>query len=293
MRKILVFFTCWLAGAWASLALADRGLIPFLPHASVFEPEQRALIAWNGQEEILVLSTDLQASEPTKVLEVLPLPSEPQVKKADPSLFYRATLFINRKLARNMGKSPLPTARGPAGEVTFRAQIGAHDLSVTRVLDPEHFVTWVENYLKKSGVARPTLSPLMKGLIAEYLKDGFTWFVFDVVSVDPVPKTNEPIQYRFRTSQLYYPMRITRTAAGFTSVELLILTPKLLQRFTGLPGALVELRHPPVSLSPGELYELGPEIHGLLGGAPETKLRIWRLRGKAANFTQDLLVQAQ
>ena len=66
---------------------ADRGSIPFDPGVRIFEPNQRAMIAWNGQEEILLLSTDLRASQPTKVLEVIPLPAEPEVKKGDRVLF--------------------------------------------------------------------------------------------------------------------------------------------------------------------------------------------------------------
>ena len=56
---------------FVSVARADRGSIPFKPHVQIFEPTQRAMIAWDGREEILVLSTDLRASEPTKVLEVI------------------------------------------------------------------------------------------------------------------------------------------------------------------------------------------------------------------------------
>ena len=66
-----------------STAWADRGSIPFKEGVKIFEPNQRALLAWNGEEEILLLSTDLVASESTMVLEVLPLPSEPEVKKGD------------------------------------------------------------------------------------------------------------------------------------------------------------------------------------------------------------------
>jgi hypothetical protein len=68
----LLAVACW----------ADMGSIPFVP-VDIGEPNQRGLIAFNGQEEILVLSTDLKASKPTKVLEVIPLPSEPKVSKAD------------------------------------------------------------------------------------------------------------------------------------------------------------------------------------------------------------------
>lgn len=56
----------------------------------------------NGQEEILLLPTDLRASEATEVLEVIPLPSEPEVKKGDVEVFRRATTLINKKLRYGM-----------------------------------------------------------------------------------------------------------------------------------------------------------------------------------------------
>ena len=78
---------------------ADRGSVPFEPHVQIFEPNQRALIAWNGSEEILLLTTDLYASESTKILEVLPLPSEPVVEEGNIEVFRKATELINEKLA--------------------------------------------------------------------------------------------------------------------------------------------------------------------------------------------------
>ena len=57
-------------------AYGDMGAIPLIPNVQVFEPNQRAIIAWDGEEEILLLSTDLSASKPTKILEILPVPNE-------------------------------------------------------------------------------------------------------------------------------------------------------------------------------------------------------------------------
>ena len=84
--------------ALAGFARADCGSIPFKPWVDVFEPNQRAVIAFNGAMEILLLSTDLRASEPTKVLEVVPFPSEPKVSKGNVDAFAKATEIINRKL---------------------------------------------------------------------------------------------------------------------------------------------------------------------------------------------------
>jgi hypothetical protein len=100
---------------------SDKGSIPFNPLVQIFEPIQRAMIAWNGKEESFLLSTDLRASASTKVLEVLPLPSEPIVKKADVEVFRRATMLINRKLReqRLLELPRLKKANAPAGEVTL------------------------------------------------------------------------------------------------------------------------------------------------------------------------------
>jgi len=294
MRKIILFSLCFLLLGATSL-YADRGLIPFRPHVQIFEPNQRAMLAWNGEEEILLLSTDLRASEPTQVLEVLPLPSEPQVKKGDVETFRRATTLINQKLPKPKqypGKGPrLGAARAPAGEVTFHKKIGAHDISVTHVLNAKEFIAWVEKYLKSQGVQNPTIPEANKKIITEYLAEGFTWFVFDVVSLNEVLSTGEAIQYRFKTKFLYYPMKVTQTVQGHTNVELLILSPKLLNKFTGIPAHQVQLRHQPVSITSQELRGLNPDMDALLGHREDMKLRIWRLRGALSSFNKDLIAQ--
>lgn len=273
---------------------ADRGSIPFKPHVKIFEPTQRAVIAWNGEEEILLLSTDLRASEPTKVLEVMPLPSEPAVKKGDVEVFRKATELINRKLrerrtqalkAEHLGTDEMPIA----GEVTFHKKIGAHDISVTHVLNSDGFIEWVENYLRSSGVENPKIPKAMKAVVSEYLEEGFSWFVFDVISLDKEPKTNEAIQYRFATESLFYPLKITRTEEGETSIELLVLTPRLLRNFPGISMEQVKLLHEPIEITSEELCELSEEMDALLGHLEEMKLRIWQIQGKLSEFEEDLI----
>jgi len=280
----------------AQAVRADRGSIPFRPNVKIFEPIQRAMLAWNGKEEILLLSTDLKASDSTRVLEVIPLPSEPSVKKGDVEVFKKATILINRKLreryARAFGKGHTERIeRPPAGEVTFHKKIGAHDISVTHVLNCQGFIRWVEKYLGSVGVKYPRIPEAMKIVVGEYLDEGFSWFVFDVVSLDEAPKTNEAIQYRFKTDFLFYPVKITRTEEGYTSIDLLVLTPELLSEFAGIPTEEVRLRHAPVSISSKELRSLSEEMDDLLGHREDTKLRIWQIRGKLSSFEKDLIAK--
>ncbi len=276
--------------------LADRGSIPFKPDVTIFEPKQRAIIAWNGKEEILLLSTDLSASQPTKVLEVIPLPSEPAVKKGDVDAFKRAIKIINTRnkavvRAGSYGASGFGAGGGkpPAGEVTFHEKIGAHDISVTRVVNAAGFVQWVEKYLKSQGVDNPKIPGPLKEVVNEYMQEGFRWFVFDVVELDKKTKTNDAIQYRFKTDSLFYPLKISRTESGMTSVEVIVLTPELLGKFPGIPKRRVRVKHDPIALSKRELREISVEMAEFLGNRHGIKLRIWEITGKLSEFTKDLI----
>jgi len=289
----------------ASAAAADCGSIPFEPGVQVFEPNQRALIAWNGKEEILILSTDLRASKPTKVLEVIPLPSEPTVKQDDVAVIGKAVDLINDHLYAEAllrdrrhqtnslgvsggGRGPRPM---PAGKVTFHEQIGATDVSVMRVLSRKGFVAWVEKYLKSLKVKTPKIPEPLKRVVAEYLADGYTWFVFNVVSLGKDTRTKQALQYRFKSTCIYYPLRITRTEVGNTAIKLLILSDGLIgpSTFTGIPRSRVRVAHAPIRLARPQLKRLHPDSWKLMGRLAAARLRIWEIKGKLSDFRQDLL----
>src|SRR3974377_1017381 len=79
-----------------SQVVADCGAIPFDSGVLVFEPTQRAMIGQNGRAALLLLSQDVRGSKATRVLQVLPLPSEPKVTKGNFDVFVKATDLINK-----------------------------------------------------------------------------------------------------------------------------------------------------------------------------------------------------
>ena len=280
----------------AQTLYADRGSIPFHPDVKIFKPKQRAMIAWNGNEEILLLSTDLRASAKTKVLEIIPLPAEPVVKRGDVEVFKKAIKLINQKLQERYDKTVQKEGQEKvthslAGEVTFHQSIGAHDIMVIHVLDMNSFIEWVEKYFRADEIENPEIPEAMKAVVNEYLKEGFSWFVFDVVSLDKEPKTNEAIQYRFATESLFYPLRITRTEEGETSIELLVFTPRLLRRFSGLSIEEIKFPYEAMSMSSKELRSLNEEMDDLLGNKESVKLRLWHIEGELSGFKKDLIVR--
>ena len=102
-------------------------------------------------------------------------------------------------------------------------------------------------------------------------------------------RTNDAIQYRFASKSLYYPLRISRTDHGETAIQLLVLTPRLLTRFPGLPIEQVRPVHTPISITSAELNEISPEMNQLLGRRQEQMLRIWEIRGRLQEFQADLI----
>ncbi|MEO0123939.1 MAG: DUF2330 domain-containing protein [candidate division WOR-3 bacterium] len=277
-----------------SMIFADRGLIPFNPDIAIFEPNQRAIIAWNGEEEILLLSTDLSASDSTMVLEVLPLPSEPQVKKGDIETFRRATNLINQRIYISKKKNGGRLSEGtipPPAEITFHEKIGAHDISVVHLKEVNGFVEWVKKYIASLGFEGEIISQAHKELIEEYINGGFVWFVFDIINLNKEQNTLEPIQYRFSTEKLFYPLKITRLASGFTTVELIILTPRLLSRFSGISIKRINLAHEPITITKEDLKSIDEDIYESLKNFSEMKLRIWKIDGDLNSFEQDLIAQ--
>ena len=287
----------------ASAAAADCGSIPFEPGVQVFEPNQRALIAWNGKQEVLILSTDLRASKPTKVLEVIPLPSKPVVTAGDVRVFNRAIRLINEKL-RKRRRRPTKESLGifsdgeaggggepPAGEVVFRDRIGATDVSVTHVLNGRGFVAWVRKYLKGLKVKSPEIPEPLRKVVAEYLADGYAWFVFNVVSLGNRTKTKQAIRYRFASPCIYYPLRITRTETGETSIKLIVVTHRLIDghMFTGLPRSGLTVPHKAITATWQELTRIDRGVFNFMGCPGTVKLRIWEIEGQLSQFKQDLL----
>jgi len=276
------------------LIFADRGLIPINPGIAIFEPNQRAMICWNGKEEILLLSTDLSASDSTMVLEILPLPSEPKVKKGDLETFQRAVNLINKRIyiskKRDGGRLSEGTIPPPA-EITFHEKIGAHDISVVHLKEGNGFVDWVRNYLKSLDFDKEIISDAQKELVESYISEGFTYFVFDVVTLNKDKKTLEPIQYHFQTEKLFYPLKITKLGSGYTTIELIILTPRLLSSFSGISIKRIQLAHDPITINQYDLKIIDEDMSELLKDYTEMKLRVWKIEGELNSFDKDLITQ--
>jgi len=302
LKKIILLLVIFLLLLPAA-ASADRGSIPYIPGVRIFEPSQDALIAWNGEEEILILATELYASESTKILQVLPLPSEPEVKKSSRDVLRRANEFVMQKVFDDLRQPVLRNSmpETPAAEIKEEVVIGSHDILVVEVLNQDYFVNWVNNYLKEKGENTPQIPETLKETINNYINRGYNYFVFDTIEVSPDPEMNEAISYTFKTDKLYYPLEITKSDHGVSEISLFILTDQNLINYNGIEKDRIIERTPAVELSIFDLSYISEDIddlfteesEDLLIASSNTRLLNWSIKDNLANFNSDLLVDSK
>ncbi len=274
----------------------DMGSIPFKKTVRITEPNQDAIIAWNGKEQLLFLQTTLASSEETKVLEVMPLPNKPTVDEAGPEVFKRCQSLLPKVRVEynSFGKddpfgAPLSP---PAANVVERKLIGAHDIRIVELLDAKRFSQWVTTEFGTENKDLEIPAPLL-AVIDEYVKDGYKWFLFDVVDLKKEAAKKTPLKIRFATDKLYYPMRITRTEKGNTKVSLSILTNILFNKedAIGIPRESFKVPSSPIDITGAQVKWIDPSIFELLGRPEKVKLRTWEISGEIDSFKKDLLIR--
>lgn len=321
MKRWMLSVLVVLAAAWGLAprrATADCGSVPFYAplvsgvevvtadhqpdelkfdplKVSVFEPRQRAIILWNGEEETLLLSTDQRASRRSAVLEVIPMPAQPEVSLGQFKTFEVAqSLLIEKSMwatahpgvSAELVKAPAQSAR-----ITFQNRLGAHDLTVAEVLDTARFTQFVQAYLaERYKTSEAPIRPEFIKIIQSYLDAGFRWFAFDVITLDTSNASRQPIQYRFKSDKVFYPLRISSLEVGKTEADLLIFTAGEPTRFTGIDKSRID-RTEPVSLTQQEFATMEKTWAGFFIKSPAIRMSHWTIKGRSAELLKD--VQAQ
>ncbi len=274
----------------ASSVFCDRGMIP-LSAVSVYGPGQKAILAWNGYEEVMILSTDMYADRETAILEVLPLPSSPDlINKTDFTPFEKVQELLIGYRTLGTGEKTGRSKGGDGVEIIFHEKIGSHDVTVIRVSDMDDFEVWANRYLEDSGVSGTVSSEDLSGLVQVYISDGYPYFVLDLVQASTEPRSIEPLLYRFKSDELYFPLRISAMASGDVDISLFAITsnpifdndlPSILSipRFSGPLNRPVRLKvlesdleeiHPLVGeLFEGDVWMCAIEYQGSLKGLGE------------------------
>ncbi|RLI42207.1 hypothetical protein DRO59_04855 [Candidatus Bathyarchaeota archaeon] len=273
---------------------ADRGMIPVFPEVSVYEPGQKAIVAWNGQEEILILSTDVISSSETLVVELLPLPSKPEIEIASFQSFEEIQRLIWEEGLNRFMYSTKGEARSGSVEVVFHEKIGAHNITVVKAVDATELVDWIGNFLQANSVDKTVSLGDFESVVKDYMGRGFRYYALDLITVTSDEKSVDPILYKFNSSFLYYPLVITSPVPGETEIILFLLTEaqvnedyqpmqKAYYRVVGEISKPIEF-----VLSKGELSKIDLRIGELFDDG--AWLTVLKYDGNLSWLTRDLMI---
>jgi hypothetical protein len=213
--------------AFPENAYEDMGMI-HATDAKVTEESQKAIIFHDNNEEVLILGTDLKATRNTGVIRFIPFPSEPTVSLAPNDSFETINTLIGTHGLKFISYSKGGSGSQEAVELRFNEKLGTHDIAVIKVNDVSGFRDWVNNLFKKKGLPLKSEYPDIEKIVDDYVKRGIAWFVFDFVELTEKTKFIEPVEYRFKTKELYYPLKTSNTVGGVGDIDLILITPSTL-----------------------------------------------------------------
>ncbi|MHC4642910.1 MAG: hypothetical protein ACYS32_14805, partial [Planctomycetota bacterium] len=109
-----------------------------------------------------------------------------------------------------------------------------------------------------------SLPDSIRELIAKYLNEyNCPYFVFDVIEVGPDPQSVEPIIYEFKSSELFYPLEISSTFHGRTTIDLVIFSWYLVDQRPILQRGFMLSNF--VEVNASEMQKVLPRLKLLLG----------------------------
>ncbi|MDI6839837.1 MAG: DUF2330 domain-containing protein [bacterium] len=224
MKRLYSKF-CFLLIFLTSISLADRGMISITrPDISIYEPGQKAIIGWDGNNEVMILAVDARADTECKVLEILPLPSKPTVDEGNFKSFEEIQRLIRKNAPRIEALYKGRELLAPGVEILFHKKIGPHNITCVKALEYREFVNWILNFVKSQGVDTISMPHELLYIINNYLRNGIQHFVFDIVELSKETNSIVPLIYKFKSPYLFFPLHISTLAKGDTRIQVFLVT---------------------------------------------------------------------
>lgn len=200
---------------------ADFGSIT--PGFGLYEPGQYAIVAWNNGYEILYLSTYLYTPENGMIIQVMPLPSIPEVYLGsnDTFNFLSGLASAYEEQWKALGSS---YSSSLINEVVLTAELGPHNITVFYVKNETNFVDTIYSYASSNGISTLQISQVMLNDVDYYIGKGYRYFCVDIINVTDHDGFTVPIIFKFKSSTIYYPMEISSTNQGTFSLHMFFLT---------------------------------------------------------------------
>ncbi len=275
MKRFAVLMAMFLSSG----LYAGKGLIPLKKLTTAVSPVERAIVLFNGKREIIILSNDVQTTQPAPVWELMPFPSEVSMDTGE-----LAWLRFADSLMRQLTVERCP-------ERTLEDLVIDNNLLLdNKVYEPRDLYMW-KSKVGYSGFMKWLMDTLEKYCVDEvpervekaiyyYLNHGYKYWGVDRVDIDMEIGTVKPIIYDFRTRKPYYPLRMSASSNGLKTVMLYFVTKKKLnvmpsEEFQEFGPFEVQARH---------LTQLYPDIVNFFEVMPEDTLYFMGLRFNGLNL---------
>lgn len=292
MKKYICFLTTLVVLFIPLFTFGDGGMVYWPPDVYLDQSAQSAVVAWNGQEEIIILSNDIQSDAKSTILRMIPLPSNPsKIKEGSFETFEKLITIMNEKLEAIRQKEGFGKKTGAptAGiEITFQQEIGAHDVTVVKVNNLDDFLNWIKSFAQGKGLVVKEISQEFREGIESYLKRDIKYFIFDVINAGEEKESIQPLIYKFDSNYIFYPLIITgvsEVAESQARVQVFLITndevEEIYWRGFGYP----------VELALKELEEVSEDIADLFDS--NVRVRNFNYYGRFENIETDLMIYPQ
>ncbi len=251
----------------SSIAFSDMGAI--LPNGKVdlTEPAQRAIIAHDGFTEILILSTDFEASQNTKVVRFIPFPSEVKVKKGNKDTFKALNELIKKYDISYLKflKGGPPKKEGI--EIISNQTLGPHKVIQVKVYNKDDFFRWVQKLFKEEELSKTGFGTKEENIVEHYLSKGISYFVFDIVDLSEGVNPVTPFVYEFNTRYFYYPLITSSIFSGIGNIELFVFSDRgeILEKLSYFPMPYPWKRSETKIVTWEDMEKISPHIARLMG----------------------------
>ena len=252
------------------------------------EPRQHALVAWNGKEQMLFLTTNEQSVVGSRpMISMMPLPGAPIViKESDKDIIKRAYNLVQKKILEHPDHGNI----GGILDVVYTTEIGVHKIFVWKIDNVETLRNDINQFIAKTYGKEYSALISKEGyaVIKQYIDRGFQYFAFDLVKVDGrAEKSKVTILYHYKSNFAYYPVAISQVGGtGITSIVLTMISPAGFNKIGVSLGGMdadtlskVRQGGVDVDLSLGDLRTIDPSLANLFANAGKAKARIFEFTG--------------
>ena len=260
------------------------------------ESRQQALVAWNGKEQMLFLTTNEQSVAGTRALiSIMPLPGAPiDIKESERAVITRARNLVEKKILEHPGRSSMDGAF----PLVFKTEIGVHKIFVWKIDSIDTLRNDINQFIAKTYGKEYSALISKEGyeIIKSYNDRGFQYFAFDLVLADGnTEKTKVTIMYHYKSNFAFYPVAISQVGGtGRSTILLTMLSPggfnKVGVSLGGMDADTLRTARQggvEVDINLAELRSITPALATFFGNVGGAKGRIFEFTGNLDGSNKD------